>query len=102
MTASDTNPSRIPAASVPPEPPKLPEIDTKGSLSHYFPDRAPKIDIHTHDGLDRLLNNILADAPIIVLDLGADLGSAADFSSHNVSESSVIPKTLPDESRHLQ
>jgi hypothetical protein len=51
------------------------ENKTKGSLWHYFPDRAIKLDIHTPDALDPILNKISAGVPVVVLDLGASSGN---------------------------
>lgn len=50
---------------------------SRGSLVHYFPDKATKVDIHQPDGLDRLLNVLQDGPPVVIADMGAGSGQAA-------------------------
>ena len=49
----------------------------RGSLVHYFPGKAAKVDINHPNGLDRLLNSLQDGPPIVVADMGAGAGAAA-------------------------
>ena len=49
----------------------------RGSLAHYFPDKAAKVDINRPEGLDQLLNVLQGGPPIVVADMGAGAGHAA-------------------------
>src|ERR1017187_2676153 len=59
-------------------PVKLLDLDTenktRGSLTHFFGGRVPKVDIHTPAGLDAFIDE-LADGPSVILaDMGAGSG----------------------------
>lgn len=53
------------------------ENKVKGSLCHFFPESARKIDIHTRAGLDAFIDYADQEAPIILADLGAGSGKVA-------------------------
>ena len=59
-------------------PVRLLDLDTenksRGSLSHFYPDRASKVNIHTPAGLDTFIDSISADIPVVVADMGAGAG----------------------------
>ena len=46
----------------------------KGSLTHYFGARGPKINIHTPAGLDAFVDHLGDDTPVILADMGAGAG----------------------------
>jgi len=50
---------------------------SRGSLIHYFPDKAVKVDINRAEGLDHLLNVLQDGPPVVVADMGAGSGQAA-------------------------
>lgn len=51
------------------------ENKARGSLKHYFPDAA-KVNIHTPDGLDALID-ALDGPPIVIADMGAGAGAVS-------------------------
>jgi MinD-like ATPase involved in chromosome partitioning or flagellar assembly len=57
------------------------DLDTenkkKGSLSHFFPDRAAKIDINTPAGLDTLIDQADKEPDVILADMGAGSGKVS-------------------------
>ena len=59
-------------------PVKLLDLDTenkaRGSLAHFFGERAPKVNIHTPAGLDRFVDRLTDDEPVILADMGAGAG----------------------------
>jgi MinD-like ATPase involved in chromosome partitioning or flagellar assembly len=59
-------------------PVKLLDLDTenkaRGSLAHFFGDRAPKINIHTPAGLDAFVDHLSDGVPVILADMGAGAG----------------------------
>jgi MinD-like ATPase involved in chromosome partitioning or flagellar assembly len=60
----------------------LMDLDTeasksRGSLIHYFPGKAAKIDINQPEGLDNLLNVLQDGPPVVVADMGAGAGQVA-------------------------
>jgi MinD-like ATPase involved in chromosome partitioning or flagellar assembly len=60
----------------------LMDLDTeasksRGSLVHYFPGKATKVDINQPEGLDRLLNVLEDGPPVVVADMGAGAGQVA-------------------------
>ena len=59
------------------------ENKKKGSFSHFFPDRAVKIDISTPAGLDAFIDHADKEPDIILADMGAGSGkiSSAWFNS---------------------
>ncbi|HVV46059.1 MAG TPA: DnaJ domain-containing protein [Bryobacteraceae bacterium] len=50
------------------------ENKMKGSLTHYFGSRVPKINIHTPAGLDAFVDHLGEGAPVILADMGAGAG----------------------------
>ena len=59
-------------------PVKLLDLDTenkaRGSLTHFFGGRVPKVDIHTSAGLDAFIDELMDGAPLILADMGAGAG----------------------------
>lgn len=57
---------------------KLLDLDTenkaRGSLGHFFGERAPKVDIHTPAGLDAFVDQLADGEPVILADMGAGAG----------------------------
>ena len=50
------------------------ENKARGSLAHFFGERAPKINIHTPAGLDAFVDQLGDSAPVILADMGAGSG----------------------------
>lgn len=50
---------------------------SRGSLVHYFPGKAAKVDINRPEGLDQLINVLQDGPPIVVADMGAGAGQVA-------------------------
>lgn len=50
------------------------ENKMKGSLTHYFGARVPKINIHTPAGLDAFVDHLGEGAPVVLADMGAGAG----------------------------
>ena len=50
------------------------ENKAKGSLTHFFGGRVPKINIHTPAGLDAFVDILAEDSPAILADMGAGAG----------------------------
>src|SRR5260370_42459129 len=50
------------------------ENKARGSLAHFFGERAPKVNIHTPAGLDAFVDQLVEGAPVILADLGAGAG----------------------------
>ena len=59
-------------------PAQLLDLDTenksRGSLSHFYGVRAPKVNIHTPAGLDAFVDYVSEGAPVIIADMGAGAG----------------------------
>jgi hypothetical protein len=59
-------------------PVQLLDLDTenkaRGSLMHFFPDRATKVNIHTPAGLDAFVDRLHEGVPIVLADMGAGAG----------------------------
>src|SRR5438876_4487654 len=59
-------------------PVKLLDLDTenkaRGSLTHFFGGRVPKLDIHTPAGLDAFIDHLHDGPPVILADMGAGSG----------------------------
>jgi len=53
------------------------ENKKKGSFSHFFPDRAAKIDIHTPAGLDAFIDHADKEPDVILADMGAGSGKVS-------------------------
>ena len=50
------------------------ENKARGSLAHFFGERAPKVNIHTPAGLDAFVDRLGEGAPVILADMGAGSG----------------------------
>ena len=50
------------------------ENKARGSLTHFFGKRAPKVNIHTPAGLDAFVDQLVDGAPVILADMGAGSG----------------------------
>lgn len=50
------------------------ENKARGSLTHFFGERAPKVNIHTPAGLDAFVDQLVDGAPVILADMGAGSG----------------------------
>ena len=50
------------------------ENKARGSLAHFFGERAPKVNIHTPAGLDAFVDQLVDGAPVILADMGAGAG----------------------------
>ena len=59
-------------------PAQLLDLDTenkaRGSLSHFYGERAPKVNIHTPAGLDAFVDYLSEGSPVIIADMGAGAG----------------------------
>ena len=59
-------------------PATLLDLDTenkaRGSLGHFFGERAPKVNIHTPAGLDAFVDHLADGEPVILADMGAGSG----------------------------
>jgi hypothetical protein len=53
------------------------ENKLKGSLTHFFQQRARKVDIETRSGLDILIDASAQEPPVILADMGAGSGKIA-------------------------
>jgi MinD-like ATPase involved in chromosome partitioning or flagellar assembly len=57
---------------------KLLDLDTenkaRGSLTHFFGGRVPKVNIHTPAGLDAFVDHLADGTPVILADMGAGSG----------------------------
>ena len=67
------------------------DLDTenkkKGSFSHFFPDRAVKIDINTPAGLDAFIDHADKEPDIILADMGAGSGKVSSGWFNSMYES---------------
>ena len=50
------------------------ENKTRGSLTHFFGGRVPKVNIHTPAGLDAFIDELTDGPPVILADMGAGAG----------------------------
>ena len=50
------------------------ENKARGSLAHFFGERAPKVNIHTPSGLDAFVDQLVDGAPVVLADMGAGAG----------------------------
>jgi curved DNA-binding protein CbpA len=70
------------------------ENKVKGSLSHFFAGRVPKINIHTPAGLDAFVDILAEEAPAILADMGAGAGQITHDWFHkmypDVNEAGVV------------
>lgn len=54
------------------------ENKTRGSLSHFFGRRVPKVNIHTPAGLDAFIDYLSESAPVVLADMGAGSGQVTN------------------------
>jgi MinD-like ATPase involved in chromosome partitioning or flagellar assembly len=79
-------------------PAQLLDLDTenksRGSLSHFYGSRAPKINIHTPAGLDAFVDYVSEGSPVIIADMGAGAGQVtADWFDRmypSVAEAGIV------------
>jgi MinD-like ATPase involved in chromosome partitioning or flagellar assembly len=79
-------------------PVELLDLDTenkaRGSLTHFFGGRVPKINIHTPAGLDAFVDHLSDGVPVILADMGAGSGQVTsewfDRMYPDVAESGVV------------
>ena len=50
------------------------ENKARGSLTHFYGGRVPKVNIHTPAGLDAFVDQLADGAPVILADMGAGSG----------------------------
>jgi MinD-like ATPase involved in chromosome partitioning or flagellar assembly len=50
------------------------ENKARGSLTHFFGDRAPKVNIHSPAGLDAFVDYLTDGAPVVLADMGSGSG----------------------------
>jgi MinD-like ATPase involved in chromosome partitioning or flagellar assembly len=62
-------------------PVQLLDLDTenkaRGSLTHFYPGRATKVNIHTAAGLDAFVDCLYEGIPVVLADMGAGAGKVA-------------------------
>jgi hypothetical protein len=70
------------------------ENKARGSLTHFFGGRVPKINIHTPAGLDAFIDHLSDGIPIILADMGAGAGQITyewfDRMYPDVAESGIV------------
>ena len=79
-------------------PVQLLDLDTenkaRGSLTHFFGGRVPKINIHTPAGLDAFVDRLSDGIPVILADMGAGAGQITyewfDRMYPDVAESGIV------------
>ncbi|HMD71046.1 MAG TPA: hypothetical protein VKF41_06855 [Bryobacteraceae bacterium] len=79
-------------------PVKLLDLDTenkaRGSLTHFFGGRVPKVNIHTPAGLDSFIDELTDGAPVILADMGAGSGQVTyewfDKMFDDVTEAGIV------------
>jgi hypothetical protein len=79
-------------------PMRLLDLDTenkaRGSLSHFFGDDAPKVNIHTPAGLDSFVDELTDGPPVILADMGAGAGQVTydwfDRMYPDVSQAGIV------------
>ncbi len=79
-------------------PVQLLDLDTenkaRGSLTHFFGGRVPKINIHTPAGLDAFVDRLSDGVPVILADMGAGAGQITyewfDRMYPDVAESGIV------------
>lgn len=79
-------------------PVKLLDLDTenkaRGSLAHFFGERAPKVNIHTPAGLDAFVDHLADGEPLILADMGAGAGRVThdwfDTMYPDVAEAGIV------------
>jgi MinD-like ATPase involved in chromosome partitioning or flagellar assembly len=79
-------------------PVKLLDLDTenktRGSLTHFFGGRVPKVNIHTPAGLDAFIDELTDGPPVILADMGAGAGQVTyewfDKMYDDVTEAGIV------------
>ena len=79
-------------------PVKLLDLDTenkaRGSLTHFFGDDAPKVNIHSPAGLDSFVDELTDGPPVILADMGAGAGQVTydwfDEMYPDVSDAGIV------------
>jgi MinD-like ATPase involved in chromosome partitioning or flagellar assembly len=79
-------------------PVKVLDLDTenkaRGSLTHFFGGRIPKVNIHTPAGLDAFVDHLADGAPVILADMGSGSGQVTydwfDKMYPDVSEAGIV------------
>lgn len=70
------------------------ENKARGSLTHFFGGRAPKVNIHTPAGLDAFVDQLADGPPVIVADMGAGSGQVThewfDAMYPDVAEAGIV------------
>jgi MinD-like ATPase involved in chromosome partitioning or flagellar assembly len=70
------------------------ENKSRGSLAHFYGNRAPKLDIHTPAGLDGFVDRISDGAPVILADMGSGAGQVThdwfDRMYPDVAEAGIV------------
>jgi len=83
-------------------PVRLLDLDTenkaRGSLTHFFQGRVPKVNIHTPAGLDAFIDELGDTTPVILADMGAGAGRVTydwfDKMYPDVTEAGVVFTTI--------
>jgi len=57
------------------------ENKARGSLTHFFAGRVPKLNIHTPEGLDAFLDYLDNGPPIVLADMGGGSGRVTTIGS---------------------
>ena len=71
------------------------ENKARGSLGHFFGERAPKVSIHTPAGLDTFVDHLADGEPVILADMGA--GSGAHIGeNHRLPIGKMIDECIRD------
>ena len=79
-------------------PVRLLDLDTenkaRGSLTHFFGNAAPKVNIHSPAGLDSFIDELTDGPPVILADMGAGAGQVTydwfDKMYPDVSEAGIV------------
>jgi len=79
-------------------PVKMLDLDTenkaRGSLTHFFRGRVPKVNIHTPAGLDSFIDQLADGPPVILADMGAGSGQVTydwfDKMYADVSDAGIV------------
>ena len=58
------------------------ENKSRGSLAHFYGEKAPKVNIHTPAGLDAFVDHLADGAPVILADMGAGAGQVPTTGSN--------------------
>lgn len=70
------------------------ENKARGSLTHFFGARAPKVNIHTPAGLDAFIDQVMEGALVILADMGAGAGQVTydwfDKMYPDVAEAGIV------------